>query len=82
MEIVKQSKVGVRGQIVIPKILRKSLGLDEGSDVLIKVVDDEIHIRSAQTDIVSKWRRIAQSHGGDVKKEIIYGDRIYEEVFQ
>jgi len=81
MGIVKQSKVGARGQIVIPKILREGLGFEEGSDILIKVVDEEIHIRSAKKNIISKWSKIAKSEGGNVRKEIIYGDRLYETIF-
>ena len=60
MEIVKKSKVGVRGQIVMPKILRKSPGHDKGSDIIIKAVDDEICIRSA--------KKISHPNGKDACK--------------
>ncbi|MDI6640408.1 MAG: AbrB/MazE/SpoVT family DNA-binding domain-containing protein [Methanocellales archaeon] len=81
MTIVIKSKVGSRGQIVIPKIVRENLGMIEGSGIIIEMVDDEIRIKSTKRDILSRWSRIADDEGMDVKKEIKYGDRLYEEIF-
>ncbi|MDI6902729.1 MAG: AbrB/MazE/SpoVT family DNA-binding domain-containing protein [Methanocellales archaeon] len=81
MTIVIKSKVGSRGQIVIPKIARENLGMIEGSGIIIEMVDDEIRIKSTKRDILSRWSRIADDEGMDVKKEIKYGDRLYEEIF-
>ncbi|ATZ61462.2 MAG: AbrB/MazE/SpoVT family DNA-binding domain-containing protein [Methanosarcinales archaeon Met12] len=81
MMIVIKSKVGSRGQIVIPKIARDNLGMIEGSGIIIELADDGIQIKSAEKDILSKWSRIAEEEGMDVKKEIKYGDRLYEEIF-
>ncbi|MCD5409911.1 MAG: AbrB/MazE/SpoVT family DNA-binding domain-containing protein [Methanocellales archaeon] len=54
MAIVIKSKVGSRGQIVIPKIARENLGMVEGTGIIIEMVDDGIKIKSAKTDICMK----------------------------
>ena len=81
MNFIIKSKIGSRGQIVIPKIARDNLGLIEGSSVIIEMTEDEIRIKSANNDILSRWSKIAEEKGMDVKKEIKYGDKLYEEVF-
>lgn len=81
MTIVIKSKVGSRGQIVIPKIARENFGMVEGSSIIIEMVDDEIRIKSTKRDILSRWSRIAEEEGMDIKKEIKYGSRLYEEIF-
>jgi AbrB family looped-hinge helix DNA binding protein len=81
MNIVIKSKIGSRGQIVIPKIARENLGMIEGSSVIIEMTDDELRIKSTKKDILSRWSKIAEEEGMDVKKEIKYGDKLYEEIF-
>ncbi len=43
--ITVRKRVGPRGQIVIPKLLRDALGIGPGDDVLIEVRGGEIVIR-------------------------------------
>ena len=74
-------KVGSRGQIVIPKILRDNFGIFENSEVLIEADEDGIRIRPVRTDIVERWREIARKEGVDVKEDLLYGDKLYEEIF-
>jgi len=76
-----RKKMGARGQIVIPKIIRESLGLVENKEVVIEVKDKKIEILPSAENIAEEWKKIAEKEGVDVKKKLIYGDRLYEEVF-
>lgn len=81
MELIMKSRIGSRGQIVIPKRARENLGMTENSEVIIEMTGDEIIIKSIKTDIISRWSKIAEKEGMDVKKEIKYGNKLYEEIF-
>lgn len=73
-------KLGSKGQLVIPKVIRESLGLVENKFVVLEVKDKSIEIKALDEGIVEKWSEISKREGVDVSKEIIYGDRLYEEV--
>lgn len=72
-------KVGSRGQIVIPKLIRDSLGISKYVGLIIR--DKEIIIKPLMENVVDEWGRIAKEEGCDVEKDLIYGDRLYREVF-
>ncbi len=75
-------KIGPKGQIVIPKIIRKSLGFAENQVVIMEVKKNLLQIKLAESkDIVNKWEKIAEKEGGNVSRNFIYGDKLYEEVF-
>ena len=76
-------KLGSKGQLVIPKIVRDSIGLRENESALLEVKEGAVEIRPLSgEDLVSKSRERANRHGGDIKKlGWIYGDKLYEEVF-
>lgn len=77
-----KTKMGARGQIVIPKAVRESLGFGEKKTILIEVEDKIIRLRPIRgEDIVASWAEIAKTEGTDVTKNWIYGDRLYEEGF-
>lgn len=77
-----KTKMGLRGQLVIPKIIRESLGLIDNKVVLLEVNEKELRlIPTKDKDIASSWEAIAKSQGTNVKKNLIYGDKLYEEVF-
>ncbi len=40
-------KMGPKGQLVIPKILRERYGMREGSEVLVQLREDDILLREA-----------------------------------
>jgi len=75
-------KLGERGQLVIPKVIRESLGLVENRMVILEVKDKVIEIKPfSAEEIVERWKKISEKEGGDVSKDFIYGDKLYEEVF-
>jgi AbrB family looped-hinge helix DNA binding protein len=81
MEMVRvKVKLGSKGQLVIPKVIRNSLGLIENKFVILDVKEKSLEIKALDEGIVEKWRNIAEKEGLDVSKELIYGDKLYEEV--
>ena len=74
-------KLGAKGQLVIPKVVRESTGLLENRHAILEVKEKTVEIRPlVQEDSVEKAREIARKHGGDTSKWI-YGDRLYEDEF-
>ncbi|MBS7653354.1 AbrB/MazE/SpoVT family DNA-binding domain-containing protein [Candidatus Bathyarchaeota archaeon] len=81
MERVRLSvKLGSKGQLVIPKVIRESLGLIENKHVILEVKDKSIEIRALDKDIVEKWREVAEREALDVSRELVYGDKLYHDV--
>ena len=76
-----KTKVGLRGQIVIPKAIRKSLGLTDNKEIILEVDKKTLKINSNDEDIAGKWEAIAKKEGINIKKYFIYGDKLYEENF-
>ncbi|MFI5421501.1 MAG: AbrB/MazE/SpoVT family DNA-binding domain-containing protein [Nitrososphaerales archaeon] len=76
-------RLGPKGQVVIPKVIRESVGLRENSGAILEVKERAIEIRPLESsDLVEKAKQRAVKHGGDIKKlGWVYGDRLYEEVF-
>ena len=77
-------KVGPKGQVVIPKIVRESLGIRVSSTVMLEVKEKAVEIKPIQAgDLVGKWAERAAKLGGDLKKlGWVYGDKLYEEEFR
>ena len=74
-------KLSSKGQVLIPKIVRESVGLRENKTAILEVKDNSIVIRPLdEGDLVTKAKERARKHGGEVSKWV-YGDRLYEEVF-
>lgn len=74
-------KLGDKGQLVIPKVIRESLGIAENSTIILEVKDKVIEIKTVDESIPEKWRAIAEKEGLDVEKSVVYGDKLYEKVF-
>ena len=68
-------KVGPKGQVVIPRAMRKALKIEPGSKVSFRLEDDRLVLRKPAFDAVAVFERIA--------KEINYNKEIdphaYEE---
>ena len=61
-------KVGPKGQVVIPRAMRKALKINPGSKVVFKLDDDKLILEKPSFDAVAVFRRIA--------KEINYNEKI------
>jgi|Deesub1362A_J573_1020465.scaffolds.fasta_scaffold00350_8 AbrB family looped-hinge helix DNA binding protein len=66
MEIKEEMKVGPKGQVVIPKVFRKALGIVPGSTVVMKIKNGNIIIEKPKKDVAGIFKEIAFS--GTVKK--------------
>lgn len=75
-------RMGSKGRLVIPKIVRSSLGLTENSYVTLEVKDKCVEIKPLQENFSRKWDELRQKEGLDVAKKMKYGDKMYEEIFK
>jgi AbrB family looped-hinge helix DNA binding protein len=66
--IEEEMKVGPKGQVVIPRTMRKALKIEPGSKVLFRLEDDKMIVRKPAFDAVAVFERIA--------KEIHYNEQI------
>ena len=74
-------KLGEKGQLVIPKVIRESIGLQENGTAILEVKEKMVEIKPfLQSDVVEKAKEVARKHGGDTSKWV-YGDKLYEEDF-
>jgi AbrB family looped-hinge helix DNA binding protein len=74
-----KAKVGSKGQIVIPKPIRDRMGINPSDIVLIDMEGDKAVIEVLHRDPLEIIEETAQRFG--VKSsELIWGDRLYEEV--
>lgn len=77
-----KTKVGVRGQIVIPKQIRESLGIAQNKTVILELQEKTLKMTPLEDrDIVKEWEEIANKEGKKLKGKLIYGDKLYEEIF-
>lgn len=57
----EEMTVGPKGQVVIPKAMRKALKIHPGSKVIFKLENDHAIIENQATDSVSSFERIARN---------------------
>ena len=73
--IEEERKVGPKGQVVIPRKMRKALKISPGSKVLFKLDEGKLILEKSSLDAVAIFRKIA--------KQINYNQKIdphqYEE---
>jgi len=74
-------KLGEKGQLVIPKVIRESLGLIENKVIVLEVKEKTLEIKPLDETIPEQWRAIAKTEGLDVTRSVLYGDKLYEQVF-
>ena len=74
-------KLGSKGQFVIPKVVRESLGLTENRPLILEVKDKVVEIKPLREDVLKEWEDVIKKEGTEVSKKLVYGDRLYEEVF-
>jgi AbrB family looped-hinge helix DNA binding protein len=71
-------RVGPKGQVVIPKSVRDSLGIKPDDVVLFDVEGDRATLEAIRENPMKLLEEIARLYG--VKSsELVWGDRLYEE---
>ena len=58
--IEEERKVGSKGQVVIPRAMRKALKISVGSKVLFKLDDGKLILEKPSLDAVAVFRKIAK----------------------
>lgn len=77
MTVEIESKVGAKGQVVIPKPIRDEHGLKEGTSVTFSVEDGEVVVRKA--DAVLK-EFVDEFEKREEPDEVDWDERHYERV--
>ena len=54
-------KIGPKGQVVIPKIFRKSFGLHPGNKVIFKLTEEGLLLEKPREDAAAVFKEIAES---------------------
>ena len=75
-----QLKLGAKGELVIPKKIRESLGMSREKKIVLEVKGKTIILRSSADDIVKRCEERAKKYNWD-PKDVLYGDKLYEEIF-
>ena len=73
--IQEEMKVGPKGQVVIPRAMRKALKIGPGSKVIVSMVDDQVVIEKSTDSAVSVFEAITR--GG--KSVSFVEPHLYEE---
>ncbi len=71
----EEMKVGPKGQVVIPRAMRKALKIEPGSKVLFKLEDDKLILKKPAFDAVAVFTRIAN----EIKSNEKINPHAYEE---
>ena len=59
--IEEEMKVGPKGQVVIPRAMRKALKIEPGTKVIFTLEDDRLILKKPTFDAVAVFRRVARS---------------------
>lgn len=59
--IEEEMKVGLKGQVVIPKTFRKAMKIAPGSKVVFELRGNELLVKKPTADVVKVFERIAKS---------------------
>ena len=60
--IEEEMKVGPKGQVVIPRAMRKALKIEPGSKVIFTLEDDKLILKKPAFDAVAVFERIAKAN--------------------
>ncbi|MDK2464779.1 MAG: AbrB/MazE/SpoVT family DNA-binding domain-containing protein [Candidatus Korarchaeota archaeon] len=81
--MIVRRRVGPKGQIVIPKIIREFLGMEPGTEVLLEVQEDRLIIRPSMdpADFVNEFcSQVKEKLTGEVNLERILEEEVEERV--
>ena len=59
--IEEEMKVGPKGQVVIPRAMRKALKIEPGTKVLVRLEDNHVIVKKTDFDALAVLRRVAHS---------------------
>lgn len=73
-------KVGKRGEIVIPSIIRKKFNIQSGQELGLDVDEQTIRVIPKRADVMDWIRQFAKKHAIP-EDQLVHGSKLYEEVF-
>jgi antitoxin PrlF len=56
-------RVGPKGQVVIPKVIRDELGIEPGDEVVFELDGKDVRVRRREDDVEARRRRIEALRG-------------------
>jgi AbrB family looped-hinge helix DNA binding protein len=59
--VEEEMKVGPKGQVVIPRAMRKALKIEPGTKVLVRLEDNQVTVKKPAFDALAVFRRVARS---------------------
>jgi len=74
-------KIGKHGEIVIPAIVRKRYKIRPGQKIKGNITETKIELLLQGEEVLAMFDSIAAKEGVPANK-LIYGDKLYEEVFK
>ena len=74
-----RTKIGAKGQIVIPKILREEYNIRKNTELILRDTGQGILLQRPHLDVVEEFARLAQQHGKAVKVDVHAIEKQYEE---
>lgn len=73
-------RVGKRGEIVIPAPVRKRHKIEAGTNLVLNDYEYKFELLPKKKDVVASMRARAK-RAGLKSKDLVYGDKLYEEAF-
>jgi len=74
-----KAKIGSKGQIVIPKILREEYNIRKNTELILRDTGEGILLQKPHLDIAEEFARLARQHGKTVKVNVHAIEKQYEE---
>ncbi len=81
IQMIVRRRVGPKGQIVIPKVIREFLGMEPGTEVLLEVKEDRLIIRPSMdpVDFVNEFcSQVEEKLSEEVDLERILEEEVEE----
>lgn len=72
-------KVGPKGQVVIPKVLREEYNINPGDNVIFREENNKTIIEKVKSDPISVFEKIAKSKKRRFKLDVHAIEKEYEE---
>jgi AbrB family looped-hinge helix DNA binding protein len=66
-----ESKLGERGQVVIPKPIRDSLGLNKNSSIEFELKGSTVTLKSSRDREMRNFKLAVKKYGGSLRKQFL-----------